>query len=41
MKIAVAQIWCSLGDPAANLSKVREFSSRAQDIAAKLIVFRR
>jgi omega-amidase len=39
MKIAVAQIWCSLGDSAANLSKVREFSSRAQDIGAELIVF--
>ena len=39
MKIAVAQISCSLGDPAANLSKVREFSSRAQDIGTELIVF--
>ena len=39
MKIAVAQISCSLGDPAANLSKVREFSSRARDVGAELIVF--
>jgi omega-amidase len=39
MKIAVAQISCSLGDPDANLSKVREFSSRARDVGAELIVF--
>src|SRR5262249_15116813 len=39
MKIAVAQVSCSLGDPAANLSKVREFSSRARDVGAELIVF--
>ena len=31
MKIAVAQISCSLGDPEANLSKVRDFSRRAKD----------
>jgi len=39
MKIAVAQISCSLGDPAANLSKVREFSSQARDVGTELIVF--
>ena len=39
MKIAVAQISCSLGNPEANLSKVRDFSGRAKDIGAALIVF--
>ncbi len=39
MKIAVAQISCSLGDPDANLSKVGDFSRRAKDIGAELIVF--
>ena len=39
MKISVAQISCSLGDPEANLSKVREFSRRAKDAGAELIVF--
>src|SRR5438105_4556275 len=40
MKIAVAQISCSLGDPEANLLKVRDFSRRAKDGAgADLIVF--
>ena len=39
MKIAVAQISCALGDPEANLSKVREFSRRAKDASAELIVF--
>jgi len=40
MKIAVAQISCSLGDPEANLLKVRDFSRRAKDEAgAGLIVF--
>jgi len=39
MKIAVAQISCSLGDPEANLSKVHDFSRRAKDISAELIVF--
>jgi omega-amidase len=39
MKIAVAQISCSLGDPAANLSKVREFSRRAKEADAELVVF--
>src|SRR5689334_21477256 len=39
MKIAVAQISCSLGDPEANLSKVHDFSIRAKDISAELIAF--
>ncbi|MGE5212635.1 MAG: nitrilase-related carbon-nitrogen hydrolase [Nitrospirota bacterium] len=39
MKIAVAQISCSLGDPEANLAKVRQFSRRAKDAGAELIVF--
>src|SRR5437762_13137492 len=39
MKIAVAQISCSLGDPEANLSKVHDFSRRARDVSAELIVF--
>jgi omega-amidase len=39
MKIAAAQISCSLGDPVANLSKVRDFSHRARDAGADLIVF--
>ena len=39
MKIAVAQISCSLGNPEANLIKVRDFSRRARDVGAELIVF--
>src|SRR5438477_615038 len=40
MKIAVAQISCSLGDPEANLIKVRDFSRRAKDEAgAEVVVF--
>src|SRR6476646_4601683 len=39
MKIAVAKISCSLGDPEANLSKVHDFSRRAKDVSAELIVF--
>src|SRR5438094_7444845 len=40
MKVAVAQISCSLGDPDANLLKVRDFTRRAKDEAdAALIVF--
>jgi omega-amidase len=39
MKIAVAQISCSLGDPERNLSKVRDFSRAAKDAGAELIVF--
>jgi predicted amidohydrolase len=39
MKVAVAQISCSLGDPKANLSKVRDFSQRAKEAGAELVVF--
>src|SRR5437867_12514951 len=39
MKIAAAQISCSLGDPETNLLKVRNFSRRAKDVGAELIVF--
>jgi omega-amidase len=39
MKVAVAQISCSLGDPDANLLKVRDFSRRAKEAGAELIVF--
>jgi omega-amidase len=39
MKIAVAQISCSLGDPKANLLKLSDFSRRARDTGAELIVF--
>jgi predicted amidohydrolase len=39
MKVAVAQISCALGDPEANLIKVREFTRRAKDAGAELIVF--
>src|SRR5262249_33435369 len=39
MKIAVAQISCSLGDSEANRSKVRDFSRRAKEASAELIVF--
>jgi predicted amidohydrolase len=39
MKVAVAQIACSLGDPKANLSKVRDFSSGAKEAGAHMIVF--
>ena len=39
MKVAVAQISCSLGDPKANLSKVRDFSRGAKESGAELIVF--
>ena len=39
MKIAVAQISCSLGDPEANLLKVRDFSRSAKEAGAELIVF--
>jgi omega-amidase len=39
MKIAVAQISCSLGDPEANLLKVRDFCRRAKETGAELIVF--
>ncbi|MBA2435695.1 MAG: hypothetical protein H0V54_11565 [Chthoniobacterales bacterium] len=39
MKIAAAQIACTLGDPAANLEKMRAFAGRAQDAGAELVVF--
>src|SRR5919106_6284113 len=39
MKVAIAQISCSLGDPEANLSKVQDFSRRAKEAGAELIVF--
>ncbi len=39
MKVAVAQISCSLGDPKANLSKVQDFSRRAKEAGAELIIF--
>ena len=39
MKIAVAQISCSVGDPGANLLKIRDFSARAKQADADLIVF--
>jgi predicted amidohydrolase len=39
MKIAVAQISCSLGAPEANLLKVRDFSNRAKEAGAELVVF--
>jgi omega-amidase len=39
MKIAAAQISCSLGDPDANVRKMRDFSTRAREGGAELIVF--
>jgi omega-amidase len=39
MKIAAAQIACALGDLEVNLSKIRDFSSRAKEAGAELIVF--
>jgi omega-amidase len=39
MKVAVAQISCSLGDPDANLLKVRNFSRRAKEAGTELIAF--
>jgi predicted amidohydrolase len=39
MKVALAQISCSLGDPETNLLKVRDFSRRAKEAGAELIVF--
>ena len=39
MKIAAAQIACAVGDIDANVRKMRDFSSRAQDAGAELIVF--
>lgn len=39
MKIAAAQIACVLGNPEANLLKIRDFVSRAKDESADLVVF--
>lgn len=39
MKIAAAQIACVLGDLDANLRKIRDFSARAKEGGAELIVF--
>jgi predicted amidohydrolase len=39
MKIAAAQIACSLGDIETNVQKIRDFTSRAKDGGAELIVF--
>ncbi len=39
MKIAAAQIACSLGDVEANRRKIRDFSTRARDGGAELVVF--
>ena len=39
MKIAAAQIACALGDVDANVRKMRDFSARAKDGSAELIVF--
>jgi len=39
VKIAVAQISCSLGQPEANLIKVRDFCRRTKEAGAELIVF--
>lgn len=39
MKVAVAQIGCTLGDIDANVRKMGEFSSRAKEAGAELIVF--
>jgi predicted amidohydrolase len=39
MKIAAAQISCVLGDVAANVRKIRDFSSRAKNAGAELIAF--
>ncbi len=39
MKIAAAQISCALGDVAANLSKIDNFSAQAKNAGAELVVF--
>jgi omega-amidase len=39
MKIAAAQIACTLGDVGANLNKMRDFSARAKEQGAELILF--
>jgi predicted amidohydrolase len=39
MKVAAAQISCSLGDPESNLGKVRDFARKASESGMELIVF--
>ena len=39
VKIAVAQIACELGNPPANLRKIRNFAERAKEASAELVVF--
>lgn len=39
MRVAVAQISCSVGDVDANVRKIRDFSVRARENGAELIVF--
>jgi omega-amidase len=39
MKIAAAQISCALGDVEANVRKIRDFSARAKEGGAELVVF--
>jgi len=39
MKTAAAQIACALGDIAANVRKMRDFSARAKEAGAALVVF--
>jgi predicted amidohydrolase len=39
MKIAAAQISCAVGDLGANLRKIRDFSARAREGGAELVVF--
>ncbi len=39
MKIAAAQIACSLGDIPANLQKMRDFAERAKAASAELVIF--
>ncbi len=39
MKIAAAQIACTLGDLAANARKMRDFAKRAKDAGVELVVF--
>lgn len=39
MKVAAAQISCSVGDIDANVRKIRDFSTRARENGAELIVF--
>jgi predicted amidohydrolase len=39
MKIAAAQIECALGDLDANIRKIRDFSARAKEGGAELVVF--